>query len=161
MGLPPNRQEGDGWAGPACLILAVIVTEPVQLIVVIRIVVRILDVAPIIIWVSAVTLATISAHIHLLSSICYFVFLLPPEFRAAALCARVAKLPFDTVPPACRAAALWMRAAALCVIGFGPALPFFAPLLIFISSGAGCVPRDVRAATATGCTGLFLRTPQI
>jgi len=46
-----------------------------------------------------------------------------PLFLAAALCAREAKLPFDTLPPPAFADALWMREAALDVILLPPPLP--------------------------------------
>lgn len=111
---PPNRQEGDEWAG-----LIVAVYESVQLVVIVRVVVRVHRVAPVI---GGILVRRSIAHFPLLPWVCYFAILPVPG----------------------------LRAAAPCVIGFSPVLPFFAPLFMFISSGAGGVPRDVRAATTTG-----------
>ena len=124
--------------GLQTLVVTVIVTEPIQLVVVIRVVVRIHGVAPVIIGVSAVTRAAISAHIRLLSCIRYLPFLPSLTWQSAALWARTPKPSFATVPPNCRASRLWILPAASFVIGFEPPFPFPDPLLIFISSGVFC-----------------------
>ena len=67
---PPAHPQGNGWAGLLVLLVAVIFTEPIQLIIVIRVVVRIHGITPIIIGVSVIGATVIVAHVRMLSVIC-------------------------------------------------------------------------------------------